>query len=65
MGDPDTKAKRSFSRKRNYIAKVMRENTMKIKKVHDSDKDREKQRKWRLENDPDGDYENLDDWMLR
>lgn len=65
MGDPETRAARSSSRKRNYLAKVMFEKTRNIKKVHDSDKDREKQRKWRAYNDPDSDYENLDDWMLR
>ena len=64
MGDPEAKAKHSQRRKRNVLAKQMWETTKSIKKVHDSEKDREKQRKWRLKNDPEGDYENLDDWIL-
>ena len=63
MGDPETKAKRSAARKRNYIAKKMLET--KTEKTHMSIKDREKQRKWRLEQDPDGDYEALDEWLLK
>lgn len=65
MGDPDLKAKRSYKRKRNILAKEMWEKTKSIKKVHTSEKDREKQRKWRLEQDRDGDYDNLDDFLLR
>jgi septation ring formation regulator EzrA len=65
MGDPDIKAKRSATRKRNIIAKQMWEETGRVKKVHMSAKDREKQRKWRLKNDPEGDYENLDEWLVR
>jgi len=42
----------------------MLETTNQIKKIHDNKKDREKQRKWRLKNDPDGDYDNLDDWLV-
>lgn len=63
MGDPETKAKRSFSRKRDFIAKKMFEE--KRPKIHMSEKDREKQRKWRLKSDPEGDYENLDDFIMR
>lgn len=63
MGDPETKARRSASRKRNYIAKKMLE--IKTEKTHMSAKDREKQRRWRYEQDPDGDYENLDDWLVK
>jgi ribosomal protein RSM22 (predicted rRNA methylase) len=33
------------------------------KKIHMTAKDREKQRKWRLQEDPDGDYENLDTFL--
>jgi hypothetical protein len=33
------------------------------KKIHMSKKDREKQRQWRLKEDPDGDYDNLDEWL--
>lgn len=65
MGDPETKAKRSASRKRNMIAKQMWEAKGATKKVHTSAKDREKQRKWRLKDDPTGDYDNLDDWLFR
>lgn len=65
MTDPDTKRKVSSKRKRNYIAKKMIEDTRGIKKIHLSAKDREKQRKWRLKNDPEGDYENLDDWLYK
>lgn len=61
MGDPDIKVKRSASRKRNFTAKKMLE-TM-PKRIHMSAKDREKQRQWRLKNDPDGDYTELDDWL--
>lgn len=64
MGDPEVRAKRSTSRKRNYLAKVMFERTRSIKKVHDSDKDKQKQKNWRLEDDPDGDYDNLDNWLM-
>jgi hypothetical protein len=63
MGDPELKAKRSAARKRNFIAKRMLEE--KKPKVHISEKDREKQRKWRREHDPELDYENLDDWLTR
>jgi len=59
-----TKAWHSLKRKRNFIAKKMLETTNQIKKIHDNKKDREKQRKWRLKNDPDGDYDNLDDWLV-
>jgi hypothetical protein len=65
MGDPETKVKRSAKRKRNYIAKEMLESRGMKKKIHISDKDRDKQRKWRLKNDPEADYENLDDWLVR
>lgn len=65
MGDPDLRSKRSYSRKRNIIAKEMWEKTRAVKKVHMSAKDREKQRKWRLEQDSSGDYNNLDDFLLR
>ncbi len=61
MGDPEVKAKRSATRKRNFIAKKMLE-TM-PKRIHMSAKDREKQRQWRLKNDPDGDYTEVDDWL--
>lgn len=64
MGDPETKAKRSASRKRNVIAKKMWEDTKSIKKVHMSAKDREKQRQWRMKQDDDSDYENLDEWLV-
>ncbi len=63
MGDPEVKSKRSASRKRNYIAKKMFEE--KQPKVHMSAKDREKQRKWRLSQDTSGDYDNLDEWLIR
>lgn len=63
MTDPETRKKRSQARKRNYIAKKMREDMP--KKVHLSKKDREKQRVWRLKDDPTGDYENVDDFLLR
>lgn len=63
MGDPETRVKRSQARKRNFIAKKMRE-TM-SKKIHIPKKDREAQRKWRLEKDPDGDYTNIDDWLCQ
>ena len=63
MGEPDTKRLVSEKRKRNYIAKVMRE-TM-PKKIHKSAKDREAQRKYRYKQDPEPDYEALDNWLLR
>lgn len=63
MGDPEVKAKRSQVRKRNFLAKKMLESKQFKKKIHMSKKDREKQRQWRLREDPDGDYENLDDWL--
>lgn len=63
MGDPETKVKRSFSRKRDFIAKKMFEE--KRPKIHMSEKDRDKQRKWRLKSDPEGDYENLDDFIMK
>lgn len=65
MGDPEVKAKRSASRKRNYVAKKMWEETKDIRRIHQSEKDKTKQRKWRYDNDPDGDYDNLDDWLMR
>lgn len=64
MGDPDTKRARSTTRKRNFIAKKLREDRQFRKKVHMSEKDREKQRQWRLENDPEGDYENVDSFLM-
>jgi hypothetical protein len=63
MTDPDTRRKVSTKRRRNYIAKVMRE-TM-PKKIYKSVKDREAQRKYRIERDPDSDYEELDNWLLK
>lgn len=63
MGDPETKKARSNSRKRNFIAKRMLEDKQFKKKIHMTAKDREKQRKWRLQEDPDGDYENLDTFL--
>lgn len=63
MGDPDTKRARSTSRKRNFIAKRMLEDKQFKKKIHMTAKDREKQRKWRLQEDPEGDYESVDDWL--
>ena len=63
MSEPEVKAKRSQTRKRNYIAKKMLETTTMGKRIHRSAKDREKQRQWRLKNDPDGDYTELDDWL--
>lgn len=63
MGDPDTRYTRSKVRKRNFIAKKLREDPMFKKKIHMSKKDREKQRQWRLKEDPDGDYDNLDEWL--
>ena len=63
MGDPDTRYTRSKVRKRNFIAKKLREDNQFKKKIHMSKKDREKQRKWRLQEDPDGDYENLDTFL--
>lgn len=63
MGDPEVKAKRSKVRKRNFIAKKMLESKQFKKKIHMNKKDREKQREWRLKNDPDSDYDNLDDWL--
>ena len=65
MGDPDTKAKRSTSRKRNFIAKKLRESNQFKKKIHMSEKDREAQRKWRLKNGPEGDYESVDDFIFK
>lgn len=65
MGNPEEKAKRSFKRKRNFVAKRLLEDRQFSKKIHLSKKDRDKQRKWRLGEDPSGDYENLDDWILR
>jgi hypothetical protein len=38
--------------------------SMQVKKVHDNKKDREKQRKWRMKDDPENDYDNLDDWLV-
>ena len=35
------------------------------KKVHLSKKDREKQRVWRIKDDPTGDYEAVDDFLLK
>lgn len=64
MGDPEVKAKRSASRKRNFIAKKMLETTTMGKRIHKSAKDREKQRQWRLQHDPSGNYEELDDWLV-
>jgi hypothetical protein len=63
MGDPELRVKRSYKRKRNFVAKKMLETT--VEKTHISPKDREKQRKWRLKNDPDGDYEALDEWLVK
>jgi hypothetical protein len=63
MGDPDTKYARSRTRKRNYIAKTMLQERQFKKKIHMTEKDRERQRKWRLQEDPTGDYEQLDDWL--
>lgn len=65
MGDPETKVKRSTQRKRNMIAKKMWEAKGGVRKVHLSAKDREKQRKWRMKDDPEGDYDTLDDWLMR
>lgn len=65
MGDPDTKAKHSSKRKRNHLAKELWENKVYRKKVHISEKDRDKQRQWRLKNDPEGDYDNVDDFIMR
>ena len=63
MGDPEVKVLRSKARKRNYIAKKMRETTTMVKRIHMSAKDRERQRKWRVDKDPEGDYEQLDEWL--
>ncbi len=63
MGDPQTRVKRSSARKRNFLVKKMRETGAFKKKIHETAKDREKQRKWRIETDSDGDYEMLDDWL--
>lgn len=65
MGDPDTKRARSTTRKRNFVAKKLREDPQFKKKIHMNEKDRERQRKWRLKEDPEGDYEDLDNWLLR
>jgi hypothetical protein len=65
MGDPETKAKHSASRRRNFIVKKLHEINQFSKKIHMSKKDREKQRQWRLENDIDGDYESVDDWLMK
>ncbi|TXH14764.1 MAG: hypothetical protein E6R03_08600 [Hyphomicrobiaceae bacterium] len=63
MGDPDDKLKHS-ARRRNFVAKKLRESQQFAKKVHMSAKDRDKQRKWRLDQDPTGDYESLDNWLV-
>ena len=49
----------------NFIAKKLRTDEAFRKKIHVSKKDRDKQRKWRLKTDPTGDYENVDDFILR
>lgn len=64
MSSPSTKAWHSLKRKRNVLAKKMYLDSMQVKKVHDNKKDREKQRKWRMKDDPENDYENLDDWLV-
>lgn len=64
MGDPDTRYTRSKVRKRNFIAKKLREGPEFKKKIHMSKKDREKQRQWRLTQDPEGDYDNVDDFLM-
>ena len=63
MGDPDTRYTRSKVRKRNFVAKKLREDPAFKKKIHMNKKDREKQREWRLREDPDGDYTSVDDWL--
>lgn len=63
MGDPDTRYTRSKVRKRNFVAKKLREDPAFKKKIHMNKKDREKQREWRLKEDPEGDYELVDDWL--
>ena len=65
MGDPDTRYTRSKVRKRNFVAKKLREDPAFKKKIHMSKKDREKQRQWRLKEDPESDYESVDDWLVR
>ncbi len=63
MGDPDTRYTRSKVRKRNFVAKKLREDPAFKKKIHIFKKDREKQCQWRLKEDPEGDYESVDDWL--
>jgi ribosomal 50S subunit-associated protein YjgA (DUF615 family) len=62
VGNQRTKVKVSRKRQRNFIVKKMRETA--IPKIHLSAKDREKQKKWRFQSDPSGDYEQLDDWLM-
>lgn len=64
MGNPNTKARVSQKRKRNFIAKELVLNRQYRKKIHVSEKDREKQRQWRLREDPESDYNSLDDFLM-
>ena len=67
MNNPNVKAVVSEKRKRNFLVKKMRESGMFKKKIHDSEKDRDKQRKWRVDNEAvDAEhYEQLDDFLMR
>ena len=64
MGNIEAKRVVSVKRKRNFIAKRMLETDTFKKKIHIPAKEREKQRKWRMKDDPEGDYEQLDDWLV-
>ena len=67
MNNHNTKAIVSEKRKRNFLVKKMRETGMFKKKIHDSEKDREKQRKWRVDQEAQDaeHYEELDDFLMR
>ena len=64
MGDIEAKKYVSSKRKRNMVAKALLSDSRFKKKIHLPEKERERQRKWRLKTDPEGNYEELDDWLV-
>ena len=57
MSDPEDKQKHSRKRLRNFLAKKLREGQFR-KKVHEDEKSKQKERKWRyVEQEEDNDFD--------
>lgn len=56
MGDPELKQKHSRKRQRNFLAKKLREGQFR-KKVHEDEKHKQKERKWKYVEEEDNDFD--------